>query len=410
MEYVQELTLELNSNTAYTTVGAKQGDNNSRIIRVHLTQNGEDYTIPSGASAYFRFRKPDGKAIINVATIEDNTIYIVLTSQTLAAAGRGYGDITLQSGSDILSTVSFILIIMSAPDVVSQVVSSNEFGYLNAIVADATNTIYESEAWARGTRGGVDVVSTSIFSPSFGPISSTIQAISVDQSVFMAKVGSTPGASRVYTYTWTVNNNWQLQSSITQGATTTNYDPELVNNLSTYGITYNTTSGVNPNTGDWIKVEVAEPDSTYQNNAKYYSEQAAESRHAIENLTVTGEKVFADEFDATEEYEVDDYVWYENYLYRFTTHHYPGQWNANEVVEEILIDKTVAEGTASFHFHIPQGQTGNVYFMTFEIDPEDGQLYMYKPRKLVDQVNFEIIGSGDNEGCLGVIINTGGES
>jgi len=37
MEYVQELTLELNSNTAYTTVGAKQGDNNSRIIHVHLT-------------------------------------------------------------------------------------------------------------------------------------------------------------------------------------------------------------------------------------------------------------------------------------------------------------------------------------------------------------------------------------
>jgi len=48
--------------------------------------------------------------------------------------------------------------------------------------------------------------------------------------------------------------------------------------------------------------------------------------------------------------------------------------------------------------------------MTFEIDPEDGYLYMYKPRHGVDQVDFEIIGSGENEGCLGVIINTGGES
>ena len=410
MEYVQELTLELNSNTAYTTIGAKQGDNNSRIIHVHLTQNGEDYIIPDGTSAYFRFRKPDGKAIINVAAIEDNTIYVVLTSQTLAAAGRGYGDITLQSGSDILSTVSFILIIMSAPDVVSQVISSNEFGYLNAIVADATNTIYEAEAWARGTRGGADVVSAETFSPSFGPVSTTIQEISVDQPTFVAKVGSTPGLSRTYTFTYTANANWQLVSSITNGTTTTISDPELVNNLNTYGIIIRTTSGAPPNVDDWIKVLIEEPDNTYQNNAKYYSEQAAISRHAIENLTVTGEKVYADEFAESEEYQVNDCVWYQDYLYRFITRHLPGEWNWNEVVEEILIDKSSVEGITSLHFHIPQGQTGNVYFMTFEIDPDDGYLYMYKPRHGVDQVDFEIIGSGENEGCLGIIINTGGES
>ena len=45
MEYRQELSLELNSNTAYSTVGAKQGDNNSRVIIIHVTENGVDYNL-----------------------------------------------------------------------------------------------------------------------------------------------------------------------------------------------------------------------------------------------------------------------------------------------------------------------------------------------------------------------------
>ena len=82
MQYTQEITLELNSNTAYTTVGAKQGDNNSRIIKIHITENGSDYVIPEGYTSFFRFRKPDGKAIVNSASISEDrkTITVVLTA------------------------------------------------------------------------------------------------------------------------------------------------------------------------------------------------------------------------------------------------------------------------------------------------------------------------------------------
>ena len=52
---------------------------------------------------------------------------------------------------------------MSAPSVVNEVVSSNEFGLLKDILGDADNTINEAEAWARGTRGGIDVVSETSF-------------------------------------------------------------------------------------------------------------------------------------------------------------------------------------------------------------------------------------------------------
>jgi len=133
MEYTQEITLDVNSNTAYTVVGAKQSDSKSRIIVVHITRDGIPYTIEAGATAYFRFKKPDGKSILNEAYIDynNNTVQVILTSQTLAAYGRGYADIVLYGANqEILSTVSFILLIMASPDTTSATTSSDEFGYL----------------------------------------------------------------------------------------------------------------------------------------------------------------------------------------------------------------------------------------------------------------------------------------
>ena len=43
MEFIQEITLDLNANTAYTTIAAKQSDNGSRKILVHLTKNNIPY-------------------------------------------------------------------------------------------------------------------------------------------------------------------------------------------------------------------------------------------------------------------------------------------------------------------------------------------------------------------------------
>ena len=75
MIYQQEITLELNSNTAYTTVGAKQGDAYTREIAVHITADGIPWTIPNGVVASYRIRKPDGTAVWNEAIIKDNVYW-----------------------------------------------------------------------------------------------------------------------------------------------------------------------------------------------------------------------------------------------------------------------------------------------------------------------------------------------
>ena len=459
MEYTQDIILDLNSNAAYTTVGAKQSDNNSRIINVHIVENGRDYNLEQNGvdAAYFRFRKPDGKAIINPATIDTdkNTIKVVFTSQTLAASGRGYADITLMTGSTVLSTVSFIVIIMASPQVAQEAVSSNEFGYLQAVVDDATHTIYEAQAWATGQRGNTNVYSEDSFEliinssrivgvpdPSetiiarffddtvnytagqyvwydddesdqtlyqfsvdhlAGPWIGTDVVINQTVTQFFKQVGNSPGLKRIFRFQYQQSGNWLLYRTQFEGITETKYDGEIVTNIDgTYGyfpeLVY--VSGYSEPaaapTPDEIIVTICEADRAYQNNAKYYAELAYQRKEDIENLTVSAEAVYADEFEEIKDYNIDDYVWYNNndgrgkLLYRFVANHEAGEWNINEVIEEVLIEKDLLSSPAHFHFKMPQGPIGDVNFVTFDIDPTTGILNMNIPDRTVPQVDFFI--------------------
>lgn len=159
VSYTQEITLDINTNTAYQVVSAKQGDTGSRWVLIHLTKNNIPYSATPGNNAQFRCRKPDGHAVINPAVINnDGTITVELTSQTLAVAGRGYADVVESDGEgNVLSSVSFILLIMAAPDVAGNATSSDEFQKLNELVSRSDELISEAEAWARGTKNNMDI-------------------------------------------------------------------------------------------------------------------------------------------------------------------------------------------------------------------------------------------------------------
>lgn len=443
MEYTQEITLELNSNVAYTTVGAKQGDHNTRIIKIHITQNGIDYNLAEQgvSAAYFRFRKPDGKAIINSCDINsDNTISLALTSQTLAVSGRGYADITLMSGSSILSTVSFIIVIMSSPQVAGEATSSSEFGYLNAVVEDATHIIYEAEAWAAGTRGGAPVFGNNELSSVV--TSEVISGIILQNNgeIFKSKVGSAPGLERIFTFSYD-SGSWELNTQAIEGTTITNYNPESVGNINDYGITIYLVGGVDsPNNGDTITITLQEADLQYENNAKYYTQQAELSKQSIENLDASVEMLNENATPIVTKTSVEDVTVLSasenlgeitinketfisvvqdpgNYTFTYSGANWMYQSNIISLANYgISYSGTAASGNSivinynghvHLNFQLPRGETGNVNFMTFEVNTDDGELYMYRPSDLT-QVDFSIIESGENEGCLGIEINMGG--
>lgn len=445
MQYTQEITLDLNSNTAYTTVGAKQGDNNSRVVSVHITKNGIDYDLQAEgvSSAYFRFRKPDGKAIINTATIDysENVIKLVFTAQTLAASGRGYADITLLSGSSILSTVSFIIIIMSSPQVANQAVSSDEFGYLNRVVEDATHTIYNAEAWAAGTRGGQDVFGEDLL-PTAIKQSEIINAVTVDQEIFKNQVGEKHGTKRIFTFSYNEDGSWNLITQTIEGASTTESSPEIVSNIYDYGIVYSLVGGADtPNKGDKIIVTVAERDDAYRNNAKYYARMAENSKYSIEELTTEVEIIDEDdqayveqelisEFEITNKPDyltininrttfIDKVEFYDDYVFIYNDSYWLLDGKIIVLNDYgITISGAPQNGdrfTVHFKeykdisFYLPRGRTGNVNFMVFEINPIDGQLWMYRPGEITqEQLDFSICEDPTKaeNGQLMVMINT----
>lgn len=427
MIYSQDITLDLNTKTSYYVLGAKQGDANSRIIRIFITEDGNKYIIPARTVAYFRLRKPDGKVILNEATIDyvTNTVSVLLTGQALAASGRGYADVTLYgSQQEVLSTVSFVLLIMSAPNVVGEAVSSNEFGYLQTVVDNANATINESEAWAVGTRSGIPVTANNFEYQILG----SAFTCQIDESTFKEKVGTYPGATNTYKFTY--NGMGWLYTDPTGSETT-----EPVN-LNEFGITV---SGSYYATNS-ITVTVTDADLQYENNAKYWAESTINAKDSIENLDISVAMLPTEANPTVDKTTVDDVtVTYSStilgtvtvnktkFLQQFTnigdyTFSYNGSnWQYNNQNINLSTYGISFTGTAisgnyiiinysqhkHFNFNIPRGLTGDVNFMTFEIDPNTGILYMYKPSDIT-QVDFEIISTGESKGCLGVRIYSGG--
>ena len=97
LEHIDYITLDLNTNNAYIVIGTKEGDSARKVI-ISITENGQPYEIPSDVTATYRVRKPDGTAIWNNCTIEDNKVKFQFTSIALSVPGRAYADIVLSQG------------------------------------------------------------------------------------------------------------------------------------------------------------------------------------------------------------------------------------------------------------------------------------------------------------------------
>ena len=128
MEFLQEVYLDINPNDLYTIVTAKQFDTNSRGIRAHIIENGQEHTI-IGDRFELRVRKPDGHIVTLNATINNDQTITAIFSEDKA-----------------------------------QIESIDEYAILNSLIYDAENVINtaqnfvkDAEAWANGTRDNIAI-------------------------------------------------------------------------------------------------------------------------------------------------------------------------------------------------------------------------------------------------------------
>lgn len=140
MEYIKEITVDLAGEMLFEYITAVQGDTNSRSVKVTLLSNAQPYTVPDGATAVIRCKKPDGTSVFNDATINgDGTITAELTEQMLAAVGNCKCEISLYGeGESSLTTVPFIVKVTPAA-VNPNIESADEYTALTSALARVDN-------------------------------------------------------------------------------------------------------------------------------------------------------------------------------------------------------------------------------------------------------------------------------
>lgn len=162
----------------YIMINAKQYDDSSRYILVTCYNQGSPFNLSSNKhSAYIKYRKADGYAVLNSCKINyKGEVLIELTEQMLAADGICYvdlvivnkgsaminidtGEIIAIDDAPILSTMAFCINVYEASVDNSEIESSYEYDALNDLLqkadAEYTEVIQLSKSYAVGNAGGI---------------------------------------------------------------------------------------------------------------------------------------------------------------------------------------------------------------------------------------------------------------
>jgi hypothetical protein len=142
------INLEMSGDTKRYLVSAKQGDKATRFIIARLLNNGEPYTIPTGARAVINIAKPDGKHVYNTCSYSGSDVTVELTNQALAASGTAYCDIEIRTSDDsqVITSASFTMEIEPSQRNDNAILSANEFTELENRIAGHIKNIDDTDA------------------------------------------------------------------------------------------------------------------------------------------------------------------------------------------------------------------------------------------------------------------------
>jgi hypothetical protein len=108
---IKEITLEVSKPNLFQALAAKQGDYNSRYLKVTFTDDGNTLPIATHATVKINaLRSNDGKSSSFAGVVnEDNTVTVPLHEWILALDGIVQCDISVTSGDKKLTSTSFLV-------------------------------------------------------------------------------------------------------------------------------------------------------------------------------------------------------------------------------------------------------------------------------------------------------------
>lgn len=117
-----------------------QYDKSLPEIEVHITKDGQEYTIPSGYSATIRWGKPDKHGCTATGTVSGSTVTFKVTEQMACVAGRSKVTVEIvESDSSHAGTAKFEVIVDSNPIGDNTIVSDSEIADIQKAIEAGQN-------------------------------------------------------------------------------------------------------------------------------------------------------------------------------------------------------------------------------------------------------------------------------
>ena len=283
----QSINLNLITGQVLPRVNASQYDNNTRTLTMYLYDGELTFNIPNGVSGYIQGTKPDRTGFQYLATVAagSNVVTFDITEQMTAVAGDVTCELVLVDGDDRIATVNFILHVEPAALSDDTVISETDLplieeaaelaqqigGFIEQMDADAA----KSEAFGAGTVNGVPVTSDNpayennakYYSDEAAASASGVAQLKEDSEAYA--VGTRNGVP-VTSGDATYHNNAKYYANAASGSASTAVASDIAaaqskEDAEAWAV------------GERDSTPVTSGDVTYHNNAKYYSEEAADS-------------------------------------------------------------------------------------------------------------------------------------
>lgn len=152
----QSTKLNLIPGRVFPHVNVVQYDYGSRTLEFPIWNGEQRFTLTNAMTAQIQGTKPDGHGYSYTATVDttNNIIVADLTQQMTAVKGDCISEIVISKTGERIGTLNFVLVVQPAALNDDTIVSDTE---LPNIIAMATEQMLDAEAWAKGTKNGIDV-------------------------------------------------------------------------------------------------------------------------------------------------------------------------------------------------------------------------------------------------------------
>ena len=134
---IYRISLDMHECIVQKSLKVKKNDN-ARVLKISLVDNGKIFEIAEGCVATFRAKKPDGTVLFNNCTIENNVITYELTNQTSAVVGEVECEVTLyDSDNKQITSPRFSLVVTDTLYSDDEIESQDEFNQIAYTLTEA---------------------------------------------------------------------------------------------------------------------------------------------------------------------------------------------------------------------------------------------------------------------------------